>query len=378
MLFNCKTVLTVFTLATLSTLSFQSMASESSVCSDPLQRICKDTEIQQAQRNKYVAALQAEIHKEAEANALARIAEMKKQVKPIHFIRRIIQTIKIRNQEIMKSAKSRITGFESVVTDNGNVEKLKNYMYQAIDTSNFDAATKETFKANIKSIIIGNFSDFLERTDLENDVLAQFLGNVCGSDGLTENAFATTLKGERYVLVCPGFLITLNQTANASDRFNTILQAISHEMGHHIDNSKVGNEIYSKYLGCLADNYSNKFAKTKKDEKFCKANEKEPAKCSAKVVLSHSGELIADQWGIKVIAIHAKAENYSVAETDQMLTDSWVKLCGSRDEGIHPTGDFRIESLMRKNPDISNYLNCLSSETSALPACTFDGAVVSQ
>lgn len=370
-----NTILTAITLATLSTASFSLSAAETSICSDPLKRICTETTTQRAERDKYVKALKTEISLEAEKNAAPRIEQMKKQIKPIHFIKRFLAQMKIRNQEIMNSAKKRIAGFETVVTNNNNVEKIKNYLNIAIDSSNFDAATKEQFKATIKTIVVGNFADFLERSDLENNVLAQMLGNACGSDGLIDNAFATTIKGERYVLVCPGFLITLNQAATDEDRFNSILHAISHEMGHHIDNSKVGNDLYAPYLSCIANNYSDKMNKTSDDAKFCKANEKDPAKCNAKVALSHAGELIADQWGIKVTAIHSRLENYSLGQSEQMLTDSWAKLCGTGDEGIHPTGDFRIGTLMRKNPGINSALNCLSSETDARPACTFDGAV---
>lgn len=368
-------LLTAITLATLSTASFSAFAQNTSICTDPLKRICTETITQRAERDKYVKALKQEISIEAEKNAAPRIEQMKKDIRPIHFIKRFLGQIKIRNQEIMNASKKRIKGFETVVTDNNNVEKIKNYMYQAIDTSNFDAATKDLFKANIKSIIVGNFADFLERTDLENNVLAQMLSNACGTDGLIDNAFATTIKGERYVLICPGFLITLNQTASDEERFNSILQAISHEMGHHIDNSKVGNQLYAPYLSCLANNYADKFSKTKDDEKFCKQNEKDQAKCNAQVALSHSGELIADQWGIRVTAIHAKTQSYSIDQSEQMLTDSWAKLCGTGDEGIHPTGDFRIGTLMRKNPGINSTLSCLSSETDARPACTFDGAI---
>ncbi len=370
-----NTVLTAITLATLSTLSFSATAASTSVCSDPIQKICTDTQGQRADRAKYVAALKAEISAEAERNAAPRIEEMKKQIKPIRFIKRALAKLKIRNQEIMKSAKTRIGGFESVVTNNGNVQRLKNLMYSAIDTSNFSANSKVQFKENIKSIVIGNFADFLERTDLENDVLSQILANACGSDGLIDNAFATTIKGERYVLVCPGFLITLNQTASDSDRFNSILHAISHEMGHHIDNSKIGNDLYAPYLGCLAKNYSDRFQQTADDQKFCKANEKEPAKCNEKVALSHAGELIADQWGLRTTSIYLNEERYSSGDAEQMLTDSWAKLCGTGDEGIHPTGDFRIGTLMRKNPGINGFLGCNTSETDAKPACTFDGEV---
>jgi hypothetical protein len=374
MSFKRKNILAVCTLATLATISFTAAtASADSVCSNPLQRICNDTLAQRKERGVYVAKLKSEISAEAGINAAPRIEEMKRQVKPYRFIKRFLEATKIRNQEVMASAKKRIGGFEEVVTNPENVNKIKNYMYRAIDTSSFDMATKASFKSVIKTIVVGNFSDFLEKSDLENNVLAQMLGNACGSDGLIDNAFATTLKGERYVLICPGFLITLNQTASASDRFNSILQAISHEMGHHIDNSKVGNELYAPYLSCLAKNYSDRFTKTKNDDKFCKDNAKDLVKCNEKVALSHAGELIADQWGIRTTVVHATSEALSSADTDQMLTDSWAKLCGTGDEGIHPTGDFRIGTLMRKNPGITGYLSCLNTETDAKPACSFAG-----
>ena len=202
----------------------------------------------------------------------------------------------------------------------------------------------------------------------------QLLGNACGSDGLIDNAFATTIDKERYVLICPGFLVTMTQTPDLKERFNTILHAISHEMGHHIDDGKVGKELYAPYLSCLTKNYSDKFNSTKDDQKFCKKNEKNPELCKAKITESHAGELIADAWGIKVLGIHAKAQNYSFAETDELLTSSWTKLCGSGDEGIHPSGDFRIGTLLRSSPEITSVLACDNS-TLSRPACTFDGEV---
>lgn len=240
MIVTRKTVLAACTLATLSTLSFSAVAaSGSTVCNDPLQRICKDTLVQRKERDVYVKKLKSEISAEATTKSAPRIEVMKKNIKPYRFIKRFLESTKIRNQEIMASAKKRIGGFESVVTNTENVNKIKNYMYGAIDRSAFDISTKANFKGVIKSIVVGNFADFLERTDLEDNVLAQMLSNACGSDGLIDNAFATTLKGDRYVLICPGFLITLNQTATEGEKFNSILQAISHEMGHHIDSSKV-------------------------------------------------------------------------------------------------------------------------------------------
>lgn len=352
--------------------SFAAMATDqsSSVCLDPLQRICKDTEAQQNEREVYVKNLKAEIAQEAKMNAAPRIAEMKNKISSVHFFKRMVQSYKIRNQEIMKSARKRIGTIESVVTNNENIKKIKNYMGRAIESTEFNETTKNNFKNVIESVVVGNFNDFIERAGLEDSAMAQLLNSACGKDGLVENAFATTLKNDRYVLICPGFLITMSQTATDSDRFNSILHAISHEMGHHIDNSKAGNELYAPYLNCMSSNYAKQFIRNKEDEKFCNKKDKTATECDMQVTLSHSGELVADAWGIRVLNLHMRDQQYSSTETDQLLTDSWVKLCGSKDEGTHPTGDFRIGTLLRTNPDIIEYLGCANAETDGKAACT--------
>ena len=96
--------------------------------------------------------------------------------------------------------------------------------------------------------------------------------------------------------------------------------------------------------------------------------------CNFQITYSHSGELIADQWGIKVLGIHAKTQGYSVGQADSMLISSFANLCETSDEGIHPSGDFRIKTLLRVNPEVSDYLSCNNSAVKK-PACTFTGAV---
>jgi hypothetical protein len=357
-----------------STFSFTAMATDqsSAICVDPLQRICTDTLGQRQARAAYVNNLnnlKSEIAQEAQTNAGPRIAEMRNKISRIHLFKRMIQTYKIQHQEIMNSAKRRIGDIESVITSAENIRKIKNYLQTAIDESQFDIMTKAKFKNVIETIIVGNFSDFIERTGLEDNVLAQYMGSACGNDGLIDNAFATTINKERYVLVCPGFLVTLSQTPDPAERFNSILHAISHEMGHHIDNAQVGNELYADYLNCLSENYAAKFKRNSKDEKFCNKKDTTKAQCDLQTTISHSGELVADAWGIKVTSLHMKAQSYSAAQSDQLLTDSWAKLCGSGDEGVHPSGEFRIGTLMRSNPDIIEYLGCTNSEIDIKPAC---------
>lgn len=361
----------LISLLVFSTISFKALALEqnSSVCADPIKRICTDTISQRKDRDAYVKVLKQEIAQEAAVNAAPRIEAMKHKISRIHFIKRMIQSYKIRNQEIMNSARKRIGTIESVVTSEDNIKKIKNYLAEAIDTSAFDELTKVNFKNVMKSVTIGNFNDFIEKTGLEDNALAQLLGSACGNDGLVENAFATKIKNERYVLICPGFLITLSQSPTETERFNSIIFAISHEMGHHIDNSNVGNDLYGNYLSCLSNNYADQFKRSKDDEKFCKTKAKSKDECDMKVTLSHSGELIADGWGLRALNLHMRYEQYSTLEADQLITDSWAKLCGSTDEGTHPTGDFRITTLLRLNPNISEYLGCYNSEASDKPAC---------
>ncbi len=368
-------IVSVFFALSIANANSQENSSES-ICSNPLQRICGDTFNQRRDRNSYITNLKKEIIDEARINSLPRIAEMKKKIKPIHFYKRTIRAALIRNQEIMASAKRHIVGFESVVTSVENISKIKNYMYQAIDNTHIDFLAKNDFKNIIQSIVVGNFDDFIKRENLEGSLFAQRLENICGTDGLIDNAFSTTLNGDRYVLICPGFLITLSQTASDSDRFNSVLHTIAHEMGHHIDNGHYfTSDVYAPYLNCISKNYSNYFIGSNEDKKFCRTKSTILDSCNRKITLSHSGELIADEWGIAVSALHIKAQNYSVFEAEQMLTDSWAKLCGAQDEGIHPTTNFRIENLLRKNPEIVNYLSCLKSETSSNPTCTFAGEI---
>lgn len=359
---------------TAATFSFNAFSQDSAVCNDPLQKICKDTEGLRAQREVYINKLKGEIASEADKNAAPKIEAMKKKISRIHFIKRAIETFKIKNRETMAAAKKRVGDIETVVTNPANVALLKSYMNQAIDESHFDESTKNSFKAIQSTVLLGNFGDFIERSGLEDDVLGQLLGSPCGSDGMVANAFATTIKSQRYVLICPGFLIALSQTASPKERLSSILQAVAHEMGHHIDNSQVGDALYKPYLSCLSENYVDKFNSTDEDKKFCKKTAKDQAECNMKITTSHGGELIADAWGIKVLNIHARSEAMSIPQADSMLTSTWASLCNTGDEGIHPTGDFRIGTLLRTNPDISDYLSCNNSSITR-PACALEGAV---
>ena len=352
-------------------LSFSAF-SASKVCANSLEAIC-DGEVAKQARNekeKYIRALKKEISSEASKNALRKIEEMKKKnpdkKKPTQ-----IETDTIIYNEIIKSAKSRMKGVETVVTNSSIIKYLKTFLKIAIDESSLNEANKHNFKRIIDSIIIGNFSDFIKRADIGENQISR-LGASCGLNGLVVNAFATIMNNQRYIMICPGMQITMHEIPNMQERINNILFVLIHEMGHHIDNSVtgIGEKPYVPFLDCIYYNYTSSLVKTYPIAEYCKTASKEL--CKAEVTLSHSGELIADLWANKVLAVYARAQQFSIAQTDKYLMSTYGHICGTKDEGIHPSGKFRIGIMLRLTPEISDYLSCDNSAVKK-PACTLEG-----
>ena len=347
---------------------------ESKFCTNPLKTICVDTKIETTKLNDSIKHLKDQIFNEAVKNAKPKIDKLEKQYTDSWYIRDKEQLrYIILNQEIIKSANSRISGLEKVVTNMNSVSMFKSYFKLAIDESNFNQSTRNAFKKTIDSVKIGSFNDYKifsgNKYELSN--LKKF---PCGVDGMEVNAFSTSILNQKYVFICPGLLINYSQNSNEQERLSNILFAITHEMGHHVGNSETTKKVFAPYMSCLAKHYNHAFNSSKEDQIFCAKVAKNNQECRVKVTVSHSRELIADQWSIQVLAIYAKKNRCSVAQTDSLLTNNYVKICGRNDQGIHPSGNFRIETLLRINPAISDYLSCNNSKIKK-PACTFDGEI---
>lgn len=339
-----------FSTILISTLNFSVFAEESKVCEKTLKAICSETKGHRRSSQKYLNGF-----KKA-------------------FVKQTKSKVSKKTDEKVESAKSIVKEMYALISNDQNTSMFKNYMYQAIDESPFDDAIRFKFKQTIGSVLVGNYSEFYQEGDPRYKNLVATGERACGVEGLEINAFSTQIYEQKYVFFCPGFLIELSQIKDEQERLNAILLMMSHELAHHIDTKLLGEKIYMPYLSCMSENYSNEFKKTKTDESFCKKKTTSQSTCNMKTTLSHAKELIADQWAIKVLAIHAKTQRFTVGETDLFLKRNYVNICETATEGIHPTGDFRIEKLLRINPEISDYLSCNNSEI-AKPACTFDGAV---
>lgn len=335
----------------LSTLSLSAFSEESKVCDKTLKIICSKTEGQRIEAESYLNGFRTEIAKKSNK--------------------------KVSNKTNLKiqSAKTIVNKMHALITSSENVSIYKNYMYQAIDETNFDEVTRFKFKESIESVLIGNYSDFYESNDERFKDLKTAGKFLCGIDGMQINAFSDRIYNQKYVFFCPGFLIDLSRLPTDEEKINAMLHMISHELGHHIDTKLIGEKLYMPYLSCLSENYSSQFMKTNEDKIFCNLNSTTQESCNMQTTKSHAKELIADQWAIKVMAIHARKQKYSLKQADLFLQRNFVNICDTVTEGIHPTGDFRIETLLRINPETSDYLSCNNSGVKK-PACTFDGEVV--
>ena len=337
-----------------STISYSAFSLESKFCTNPLKTICTDTKTQIEARKTYIDNLKQEINIEANINAAPKINKLEKPNSDYLQIMKYDAKKKyILDQEIIKSSISKTKAIESVVSNQKNISLFKNYMKQAIDETNFSQQVRVSLKKTIDEVVIGTYGDFLELAR-SKEYPEDGFSNPCGTDGMTINAFASDLRDKKFVLICPGYLITLNQMPTEQEKFNSIIQVISHEIGHHLYDNFVRLDIYKPYLSCLVDNYGNEFRN--QDIRY------------------HSKELISDQWGLRVLAIYLKEKRYSVAQTESIFKSNFAHICNTRDDGTHPSGDFRIETVLRVNPEISDHLSCNNSKVKKA-ACTFDGAV---
>ncbi len=358
----CVISATVFSLKTYS--------QQSAVCANPIMTICSETQMVRTNRYEYIEKLKKEIASEAEKNAQIRITKLVSESRGFFkSSKQASQIKKIKDEETIKSTKTRIDPIESIVTNNKYISKIKSYLKQAIDESHFNQSTRTSFKATIDSIVVGNYSDYLNKVGIE------VVSKKCGLDGMNENAFSRILNNQRYVLICPGSLIPLSlSNSDDEDKLSKAILSIAHEMGHHIDSLYAGEEIYRPYLSCLAKNNISEFSKTKADAAFCNKESTTQAACNFQTIRSHSEELIAEQWAIKVLAIHSRTQGHTIPETDSLIVNGYSSVCDAISDGVHPTGNFRIGTLLRLNPDISNYLACNNSALNK-NACSFDGEI---
>jgi hypothetical protein len=402
----------------------------SEFCQDPLKVVCTQTQEERNLRDQEIGRIKEEIRKEADAKAKKRLEELTNSGNGggiFGGLSRWIKQNKIYNQEIIRAAQARLSSFEQDIVSPSMVATIKNYLKSAVTQSAASESQKKNLHQRIDKVVVGNFSDYMDRANVENSFLAQYFKAHCGLDGLVDNAFATRLDGQDYVLICPGWLITLNREKDAQAVFHNVFQVLAHEISHHMDYAELP-AVYENYKQCFKDLYGNMLNSKDGDSRSCLddaapctlikqnieknivqicAERKEQCtlgficgikeklclktqrltkmapyrrcmkevgdKCLERRVVSHMGEISADYWGSEVMALYMANENLSVVDSEEFIKTNMMNLCGSGDEGVHPSGDFRITRIIRHNPGINQHLQCpLEAETKA---CSLKGQI---
>jgi hypothetical protein len=291
------------------TSSSASAVEESLYCSNPATTICSDSSFK-SQASLGRSLIKKEISQEAKKAAEPRVILMKKKIPAIRIFKRLAAKIKIRNEEIMKAARRVLGDLETVSTSVEDVAKIKSYLYDSIDqASSLGPEVKNYFKATVEEVTVSNYGDFLDKLEA-NPEASKSLENMCGEDGLTDNAFAFHMnengESKKYVLICPGFIVNLKLMKDHQERFDFVLQTLGHEISHHIDDSM----YYTKFLYCVGTRLTTKLSAS--------CNNEVP-ECRVRKAMSHSKEMIADEWGNRIMALHSIATKMTLKQTEKMV-----------------------------------------------------------
>jgi len=348
--------------------------SASAFCENSYQKVCTDNREALQDRKDQIDRIKGEIADEAKPLAQAEIAKLPplSGIGPRRWLgqlRRWLETEKIKNRFIIEVAGQRLGGLESEAINQDSVKTIKKYLKEAIENSKFDRYLKDNFKGIIEGVTVGNFMEYAERVGLKNGLLAQLFSAHCGIDGLIDNAFATESQGQDYVLICPGWQISLKlgQRESETKTFNTILQVLTHEMAHHIDPSRFG-ENYKGFISCIANNHGNALKADLMTKVHCNIK---PAECAPRKAEKHSGEIAADTWAAEVVSAYLRDHALSLQEKEQGISEAFVRLCGSSDEGIHPDDRFRLEHILLNNPTVRTQLECRPAPMSRGKYCAY-------
>ena len=231
------------------------------------------------------------------------------------------------------------------------------------------------------------FAELLGRTDSWSDEeqdLAHAFSEVCGS-GLEINAFlyrrgtqaswnlrawGWDLRSTDFLVICPGRLLEHDlKDSRSTFRIRALLARLfGHELAHAID-AGVDPAGYQRYQACMAGLASSETLRTRSGDSSDEANW-----TPAMRVDSHAEEMVADQWGLRILGRMLQSGELG-ASFEQRLDSLQVSLgrfCGRlRDNGIHPSGKYRIETLAGSEPVIRRAMGCSRKDAPDEGACAW-------
>jgi hypothetical protein len=198
----------------------------------------------------------------------------------------------------------------------------------------------------------------------------------CGPDGMEINAFATVVNDERVVYLCPGWVIASTDPDDPEGRIEDLNHLLGHELGHHLDFSTEFGSVYAKQFICLSENYGAACEgrvnpnPNAPGNGGCLNDAREGTYPAARIGV-HSREITADYWGVQ--SLIEELRGVSPYKYLKVMQENWGTLCCTDDEGSHPSGRYRIEVMLRWDPEIHRMMGCQVPASGATIGCTLDG-----
>jgi hypothetical protein len=370
----------VFVFAIMSALSSLALvekvhaASVQDFCHDPVKLVCGAPIGAREARAKRLSERIREIQYFAWDGVLKKIPDAKWDELPFdsneakdHEVSSNQQTLSLRQQKIAnlyfgqvnQLLKKNIGGlYESFKPAYEEVRKFMIATVKARVTKDRPSDAKEMLQSlNSSNIQFIDTIEVLENPRSNQGELISQIVESCGKEGLEDNAFAVSIDGTQYLVLCPGdYLAAWDPSVKTGINLQEIsgeVWTLGHEMGHHVDAHNYPNS-YQKFKACIQNNYVAELAAGDPEE--------------------YMGEISADYWGTEALAgllFNVKTEQ----ERLLILQSALDGLCDTPDDNIHPDGRFRIENFVRRNPRLSQVLGCKADPNIAFkPSCTLRGA----
>ncbi len=254
-------------------------------------------------------------------------------------------------------------------------EKARGYVIKGIDAQvrlgNLDKDTAAEMRSSITDTKILPDFDRAALAALPEDTrnhIAKSYAYWCHADGLSDNAFQSTVDGQRYVIFCPGTFLRAQRNGDDSiQNYRNIFSTIAHELGHTVD-PEFYPKTYGKFLGCVANGDLGSLS-TEGGSWQGSAEDIEKSLRSS-IAQSHKREIVADYWAVQAqVAYFNDAPLLGAQERFDMIRQVYSGFCGGSDEGIHPVGYYRIAKVVGLDLGLRKALGCSTASAPTEAAC---------
>lgn len=242
------------------------------------------------------------------------------------------------------------------------IGEVRTSMMRMLTTSNIPAKTQEQMRQTLSSITFRSGIQYIEKSkqtfkaanpemsdiDLQVNAMSEWV-EFCGETGMNENAFYS-YEHESMVL-CPGLIQSVSEYGRSKQE---VLNGLSFTIGHEIAHSVDSNEqpkIYDKMRDCHIANAGVPNFPWDDQE----------------------GEVTADFWGAQVLGERLTAQGITGQDAVANIALAMDGLCDDAADEHHPSGVFRIDNILSRDPQLRNTLSC-EAPTADKPFCSLEGA----